>query len=91
MTSEAYYPGWLAEIDGQPAPIVLTNAAFRGIAIPAGKHRVVMRFAPNIWIGLGITLLALLAAVAVPFRTARVSKRYPINTPRPSRRPQPRQ
>ena len=34
VTSEAWYPGWRASIDGRPAPLVITNAAFRGLALP---------------------------------------------------------
>lgn len=56
VTSETYYPGWRAEIDGAAAPLVLTNAAFRGLAIPAGTHTVTMRFAPAIlWWSLAVS------------------------------------
>jgi hypothetical protein len=41
-----YYPGWIAEIDGNIVPILRTDVLFRGIEVPAGKHRVVFRFAP---------------------------------------------
>ena len=41
-----YYPGWIAEIDGNIVPILRADVLFRGIEVPAGKHRVVFRFAP---------------------------------------------
>ena len=41
-----YYPGWIAEIDGSIVPILRADVLFRGIEVPAGKHRVVFRFAP---------------------------------------------
>ena len=47
VSSETYYPGWRAVIDGNAASIVLTNHAFRGMYVPAGNHRVEMRYYPT--------------------------------------------
>jgi len=75
VTSEAYYPGWRARIDGNPAPIVITNTAFRGLAVPQGRHRVELEFVPRILIiGAGISLIALLAAA---YGIAAVRERLP--------------
>lgn len=53
VLSDTFYPGWQATVDGQRVPIYRTNAAFRGVLIPAGKHRVEMEFRPrSLWIGL---------------------------------------
>ena len=43
---DTYYPGWVAEIDGRAAPILRADVLFRGVEMPAGRHRVVFRFAP---------------------------------------------
>jgi uncharacterized membrane protein YfhO len=43
---EAYYPGWVAEVDGQPARIVRTNVLFRGVEVADGRHVVEFRFEP---------------------------------------------
>jgi hypothetical protein len=43
---ETYYPGWVAEIDDKQAPILRADVLFRGVEVPAGRHRVVFRFAP---------------------------------------------
>ena len=43
---ETWYPGWIAEIDGKRVPILRADVLFRGVEVPAGRHRVVFRFAP---------------------------------------------
>jgi hypothetical protein len=43
---DIYYPGWIAEIDGARAPILRADVLFRGLEVPAGRHRIVFRFAP---------------------------------------------
>ena len=59
VTSETAYPGWHAWVDGQPRAPVTTNVAFRGLAIPAGKHVVKMRFDPEIlWRAAWLTVVA---------------------------------
>jgi len=62
VTSEAMYPGWEATVNGTPQPLLMTNSAFRGLALHSGASRVVMEYRPR-WlpISLAITLLALLA------------------------------
>lgn len=74
VTSELAYPGWTVAIDGRPAPILTVNAAFRGVAMPAGRHDVVFRYRPIVAkVGLAITALAAaaLAAAAVRARQRR--------------------
>ncbi len=44
--NETWYPGWIAEIDGKRVPILRADVLFRGLEVPAGRHRVVVRFAP---------------------------------------------
>ena len=45
VVSEIFYPGWEATIDGGRAPILLTDYVLRGVALPAGRHTVEMRYA----------------------------------------------
>ena len=45
-TSEAYYPGWRARIDGRDQLLYPTNVAFRGLPVPAGHHTLTMKFDP---------------------------------------------
>ncbi|HVE41239.1 MAG TPA: YfhO family protein [Planctomycetota bacterium] len=47
VVSDTDYPGWAAELDGIATPILRANLAFRAVAVPAGSHRVVMKFRPS--------------------------------------------
>ncbi len=42
-------PGWTAEVDGSPAPILRAHTTFRAIAVPRGDHEIVLRYAPESW------------------------------------------
>lgn len=46
-TSEVYYPGWRATIDGKDVPILKANIAFRSLYLPKGKHVVIFQFVPQ--------------------------------------------
>lgn len=60
VVSEAHYPGWTARVNGQPTAIYATNYLLRGIVLPAGRHRVEMRYtAPAALSGVGISVLTL--------------------------------
>jgi hypothetical protein len=64
VTSETAYPGWRAWLDGQERAPLMTNVAFRGLPVPAGKHVVKMRFDPEIlWRSAWLTLAACVALV----------------------------
>lgn len=46
--SEIYYPhGWQLWIDDQPAEIIRANYLLRAAVVPAGRHKLVMRFEPH--------------------------------------------
>lgn len=46
--SEVYFPwGWEATIDGKPTEIARVNYLLRAIAVPAGHHKIEMRFDPT--------------------------------------------
>jgi hypothetical protein len=66
VTRDSYARGWRAQVDGVPAPVLRANGKHRAVAIPAGKHEVVMRYSPpGLWIGIGATALAGLTCVTL--------------------------
>lgn len=44
VVAETWAPGWSARVDGNPAPLIPVNLAFRGVPVPPGPHRVVFRY-----------------------------------------------
>jgi hypothetical protein len=60
---DLYYPGWTAEVDGKPAPVLRVNVLFRGVQLAPGHHRVTFRFKP-------LTLSNLAAAAGSLLRSA---------------------
>ncbi|HEX8845851.1 MAG TPA: YfhO family protein [Pyrinomonadaceae bacterium] len=69
VTSDLYYPGWQATIDGAPVQLFRADYALRGVQVPAGRHIVRFEFRPKTFY-LGVTLSALsllvLMALVVP-------------------------
>jgi uncharacterized membrane protein YfhO len=46
VTSEVFYPGWSATLDGRPVPIERANYAYRAVALPPGDHRIAFLYRP---------------------------------------------
>ena len=46
VLSENYYPGWRATIDGQNTPIYRVDSGLRGLVVPRGHSRIVLRYGP---------------------------------------------
>ncbi len=78
VLSEVYYPpGWKISIDNQPVEkIYKTDHAVQSIVVPAGRHTVTMRFAPDsyyndiriAWISVGILYLVVFASLIPAIR-----------------------
>ncbi len=57
VLSDTFYPGWQARVDGAPTPIYRTNAVFRGIPVPPGRHRVEIHYRPrSLQVGTGLAI-----------------------------------
>jgi hypothetical protein len=49
VLADTWFPGWTAEVDGQAASLFRVNQLTRGVVVPAGRHRVTMRYVPEGW------------------------------------------
>lgn len=65
VTSDVFYPGWRATIDGAPARLYRTDYALRGLPIPAGTHTVRFEFRPRSFYQGGFVSAAALLLLAV--------------------------
>jgi hypothetical protein len=60
--SEMAYPGWRAELDGQPVQPLRAHIALLAVPVPAGSHTVRLGFtAPWVLAGIAVSLTALAA------------------------------
>jgi hypothetical protein len=87
--SEVYYPnGWLAFIDGKESPIIKVDYLLRGLAIPAGKHKIEFRFEPASYkIGNAITLAVGIVSILILLYGAFVLwKAYRVSTIQPQKK-----
>lgn len=58
VLSDAFAPGWTATVNGQPAPILRANYAFRAVEIP-GDASIVFRYrTPGLSAGVTVSGLA---------------------------------
>jgi len=59
VLSDAYYPGWQAEVDQIKSTIYPANGLFRAVNIPAGEHEVIFRYRPlSFQVGIFLGLFA---------------------------------
>jgi len=57
--SAAWYPGWRADVEDKPLPIVRVDHALMGVIVPAGDNEVALNFHSNHFgAGLAISLVA---------------------------------
>jgi hypothetical protein len=57
--SEVFYKTWHVYIDGVEAPLVRVNYILRGLAVPAGEHRIEFRCVDDVYeLGAGVSMTA---------------------------------
>jgi hypothetical protein len=70
ITTERFHPGWQATVDGHRERAVRVYGDFLGCPVPAGAHRVILRFNPDsfrygLYVSVVGGVLALAAAVVI--------------------------
>ena len=72
VVAEAYQDGWKATLDGSEVPVRPANVLFRAVAVPAGSHRVELRYRPAaVYWGAALTATGLVALAALLVRRGR--------------------
>jgi uncharacterized membrane protein YfhO len=63
LLTEQHFPGWRVSVDEVDRALLRADSIFRAVALDAGKHRVVFRYAPRAWtLGLSLAALGILSA-----------------------------
>jgi hypothetical protein len=58
VVSQTWLPGWTATVAGLRVPTVRVDGLVQGVPVPAGRHRVALRYdPPGAWAGLAVSLL----------------------------------
>jgi hypothetical protein len=66
VLADLFYPGWTADLDGQPTTIVRASLLGRGVVIPAGDHLVTFRYRPrSVVVGATISLVSWLIVAVI--------------------------
>ena len=66
VLNDAWHPNWRARVNGVPHHLGVVNEAFRGLALPAGRHVIEMTYAPRTLFAAKVfTAIGLLVAFAL--------------------------
>jgi hypothetical protein len=78
VVSDAWDPGWRAEVDGRPVAIERADVCFRAVPLGPGRHRVVFTYVPRAYrLGLLVALAALALVAAGLIREHRRRRGLP--------------
>jgi hypothetical protein len=72
VLADTHYPGWRAEVDGEPRDILVANHAFRGVAVDPADRQLTFAYAPTSFrVGGWLSLMALVAYAGVAHHARR--------------------
>ena len=76
VTSDVYYPGWHASVDGKNVKLYQADYVLRGVEVPAGQHLVRFEYFPRrVFIGAGVSGLSLMVLGLLAFASSWRQKR----------------
>jgi hypothetical protein len=82
VISSSAYPGWTATVNGQPVRLFETNWVMWGVAVPAGRSDVVLRYTtPGVRTGLAVSIGALAVLLGLLIRPAPIRRFVPPARP----------
>ena len=83
VLTDVHFPGWKAWVDGRETEIERVDYLLRGVPVPAGAHRVELRYEPASWrAGSIVSVLAALGLLAAVWKSER---RWPGRSTAPPR------
>jgi uncharacterized membrane protein YfhO len=57
--ADVWFPGWIARVDGEQAPLYSANYLFRAVSVPTGFHEIEIIYRPySFYLGVLISLCA---------------------------------
>lgn len=78
VLTDSYYPGWIAEIDGEPARMLRANGFMRAVHVPRGNHIIVMNYVPVLYYFGLIIAMVLGASLCARFLYAKINQQQRI-------------
>jgi hypothetical protein len=66
VLKQAWYPGWRATVDGRRVPIYRADLALQAVAVPAGRHTVIVDYRPaSVLVGAAVSVAGLVFLLVV--------------------------
>jgi hypothetical protein len=66
VVRDAFYPGWVARVDGVEQPISIADTLFRAVQLLPGKHQVVFSYEPaSVHLGAALSMVGLILWTAL--------------------------
>jgi hypothetical protein len=76
VLSEVFYPGWRATVNGEAIRIHEVDGGLRGVVVPRGENRIVLRYSPwSFWLGALLTVAAFSGTLLAVFLTWRKDRK----------------
>jgi hypothetical protein len=66
LLADAWYPGWIARVDGADTPIHRADLIFRAVPVSAGTHEIVFEYRPTtFYVGAALSAVGLLSVMGM--------------------------